>query len=406
MAFFTSNVDAALRQFNSDIYEDAAFRNHVLMGIFGKKAMYGSAFKQPIATAYTAGVGGTFGNAQTNESDVARSAFLVTPNQLYALQSVPNTDVIFSESKEGAVVELLSDAIEKSIRACGDQFEQALFGDGSGTIGNIGSNTGGGPYVLTLSVVSDAMKFYPGLVLVSKATAFAAALDTGTATVTAVSRSAGTVTVSAAGGWTPTNTHVLGIQGTMAASTAIVTFPGVQAWITNDPTALAASFYGVVRASNQEELAGWVLSGAGLNIQQAVNVLMQSIGNFSGANPDVCVMSYSNYGKLLTILDSKARNLQTKGDGITVYYDGIELYGPTGKIMVHPSSFCPSDKVFVLDSSTWTVGAPDNKIIQNASPNGAYVELSGSDAVEVRQRAAGVVSCSFPGANGYITVSA
>jgi len=406
---FSSSVDAALRQFNSDIYEDAAFRKHVLMGIMPKKAVYGNAFKQPLATSYTAGIGGTFSNAQSNQTDVGRVAYLVSPFFTYAVEDVANTDIAVSENKAGAVVDLLTDAIEKSMRACGDQLEMSLFGDGSGTIGTISSNTNpsGTTYVLTLTTPSDALRFGLNQVLVSKATAFAGSLDTGTALVTATDLINGTVTVTAQSSWTPTNGHVLGVQGTMLASTSIVTFPGLTSWITNDSGALSASFFGVTRstAGNQQEVAGWVLDGTSLNIQQAINQLAQQIGVFSGAEPDKVIMSYANYAKLLTILDNKARNIQTKGAGITVYYDSVEIFGPAGKLEVIPSSFCPSDKVFILDSKTWQLGSPNNKPIRNADPDRPYVALSSKDALEVRMISQCYVTCSFPGANGYITVT-
>lgn len=403
---FSTNDQAALRTFYEDSYEDLAFRDHVLMGICEKLERYGDSVKVPMAYGYSAGRGGTFQTAQTNESDISRAAFLVTPAKTYGVQKVDNFEAKLSSNKKGAVVNFFTDAIEKSMRGAGDDVEWSLFSDGYGTMAQISANSGAGPYVLTLTNPGDVYRFQNGMVLVSKATPAAAALGTGTATVSATDPSAGTITVTAAGGWTPTNTHVLGYQGTMAASTSMQTWAGLQGWLPDDQnrTGLGTSFYGQDRSVSPTLLAGHYLNATSLNVKQATYNLAVQIGPVSGSKPDVALMSYANYGKLEALEDTRVQHVQAKGDGITLFYEGIKIAGPKGPITCMPATFCDASHIYVLDSSTLKLGSPGD-FIQPATKSGEPVELSTDDANEVRMRAGGFFWITAPGYNGVARVT-
>ncbi len=324
------------------------------------------------------------------------------------MQKVDNFEADLSSNKKGAVVSFYADAIEKSMRGAGDDVEWSLFSDGFGTMATITSNTGGGPYVLTLTNPGDVYRFQNGMVLVTKATPAAAALDTGTATVTATDPSAGTITVSAAGGWTPTNTHVIGYQGTMAASTSMQTWAGLQGWLPDDQnrSGLGTTFYGVDRSVSPTLLAGHYLNATSMNVKQATYNLAVQIGPISGSKPDIALMSYSNYGKLEILEDTRVQHVQAKGDGITLFYEGIKIAGPKGPITCMPATFCDASHIYVMDSSTIKLGSPGGNFIKPATKSGEPVELSSDDANEVRMRAGGFFWLTAPGYNGVARVTA
>lgn len=404
---FSAADSAALRTFFEDSYEDLAYRDHVLMGVAEKLDRYGDSVKVPMAYGYSAGRGGTFATAQTNESDISRVAFLVTPQKTYGVQKVDNFEADLSSNKKGAVVSFYADAIEKSMRGAGDDVEWGLFSDGFGTMASISSNTGAGPYVLTLTNPGDTWRFQNGFVLVSKTTPATAALDTGTATVSATDPSAGTITVTAAGGWTPANTHVLGYQGTMAASASMVTWAGLQGWLPDDQnrSTLSTTFYGVDRSVSPTLLAGHYLNATSMNVKQATYNLAVQIGPVSGSKPDIALMSYANYGKLEILEDTRVQHVQAKGDGIELFYEGIKIAGPKGPITCMPATFCDASHIYVMDSSTIKLGAPGGNFIKPATKSGEPVELSSDDANEVRMRAGGFFWLTAPGYNGVARVT-
>lgn len=407
VSFSTSDA-AALRTFFEDSYEDLAFRDHVFMGVMEKLTRYGDSVKVPMSYAYTAGRGGTFATAKTNASDIARVAFLVTPQKTYGVQQVDNFEADLSSNQKGSVVDFYSDAIEKSMRACSDDVEWSLFSDGFGTMATISANSGGGPtYVLTLVNAGDVWRFNNGMVCVTKATPAAAALGTGTFSVTSTDPNAGTITVLAAGGWTPTNTHVIGLQGTMAASTSMQTWAGLQGWLPDDLNrgSLSTTFYSVDRSVSPVLLAGHYLNATSLNVKQATYQTALRIGPVAGSRPDIALMSFNNYGKLEILEDTRERHTKVQGDGITVFYDGIKIMGPKGPIVCMPAYACDDSHIYVLDSSTWKMGAPGGRFIKPATRDGKTVELSDMDANEVRMRGGGFVWCKAPGYNGVARVT-
>ncbi len=348
-----------------------------------------------------------FATAQANATDVARIAFLVTPQKKYGVQQVDNFEADLSSNKKGSVVSFYSDAIEKSMRAAGDDVEWSLASDGFGTMATISSNSGAGPFVLTLTNAGDVWRFQNNMVLVSKATPAAAALDAGTAKVSVTDPSAGTITVVASGGWTPTNTHVLGLQGDMAASTAMQTWAGLQGWLPDDLSrgSLSTTFYNVDRSVSPTLLAGHFLNATTMNVKQATYNMAVQIGPVSGSKPDVALMSYSNYGKLEILEDTRVQHVQARGDGITLFYDGIKISGPKGPITCMPATFIDASHIYVLDSSVVKLGAPGGQFIKPATRSGEPVELSGSDANEVRMRAGGYFWLTAPGYCGVSRVN-
>lgn len=404
---FSTADSAALRTFFEDSYEDLAFRDHQLQGVCEKLERYGDSVKVPMAYAYSAGRGSTFTTAQANESDASRAAFIVLPNKTYGVQKVDNFEEDLSSNKKGSVVDFYTDAIQKSMRGAGDDVEWSFFSDGFGTMASIGSNSGAGPFVLTLANPGDVYRFQNGFVLVSKATAAAAALDAGTATVASTDPGAGTITVNAAGGWTPTNAHVMGFQGTMAASTSMITWAGLQGWLPDDLNrgSLGTLFYNVDRSASPTLLAGHYLNATSQNVKQAVFNLATQIGPVSGSKPDIALMSYSNWGKLELLEDTRAQHTQVRGDGISLLYDGIRITGPKGPIVCMPATFCDASHIYVLDSSTWKMGAPGGRFIKPATRSGEPVELSSDDANEVRMRAGGFFWTTAPGYNGVARVT-
>lgn len=406
MAYFSTSVDAELVNYLEDAYEDLAYREHVLMGSCNKKSEFGDAVKVPVKVGYSAGQGGNFTNAAANDNGTQRIPYLVQPAKVYGVEGVDNSQLVFTTGGEQAVISILTDAINSATQATGDQAEILCFGDGYGTLGTILSNSGGGPYVLTLTNVNDVYKLTVGHVLVSKTTPAAAALDTGTATVTGSDPIAGTVNVTANAGWTPANTHVIGLQGTMLGSTSPSTFVGLQGWI---PKATARpsggeNFLGIDRTTVNVVLsAGHYLDGRKRQILDGINTLAGSIANVSGARPDVVFANPANYAKIQAVVDAKASS-SMKGGDIDVYYDSLTIQGPKGKMNVVPATFCPMDQIFVCDSRTLVLGSPDNRPIRPASPKGEFVDISTSDTSQVRMRGAFFFYVTAPGFNGNLLV--
>lgn len=409
--FFNSNVDALLRQDLDTTYTDMAFGDQLsaIIGMFKKKDQSGDGVKVPLKASFGAGQGATAATAYQNATLANRYAFNVTAFKLYGESIIDLSQDIFTRGNDNSVVDLLMDESKTAMDNAKNQVDQALGQDGSGTLGTIKSatNTSGALWTIVLTQASDINNFQANQVLVQKATAFAGSLDAGTMVVNNVLASTNSIIVTSTGA-TPTATHVVGVQGTMAASTSFVTWPGIPAWIppiANRPVS-ATQFYGQDRSIEEQRLAGSALDGTGMGVLEGVNKLAHIIANVPGANPDMMIGSFATLGKMQSSLQTQARYVDVKGKDIEVYYKALEVNGPRGPMYFVPSSHWSDSLVGILSSDSWTLGSPENKPFRPATTTGSpIVEIPGLDQAVAQYRAAGFVYCDAPGHNGMLTIT-
>lgn len=419
MAFFNANVDALMRSDLHDAYEDMAFGGQyaAIIGLFRKKEGDGDAMTVPVKYDISAGQGATAATAYANATTASRIKFIVTPFKTYQENLVDMSQAIFTKGSDSSVADLLEDEAKTAMDGCKIQLDQALAASGYGELGTISANTGGGPYTLTLSQRSDVLHVTVGATYVTKATPAAGSLDTGSFTVAGINPSANKITVTANGGWTPMNTHVFGISGTMIASTSPSQWPGIPGWIppaASRPIATNDSFFQVNRSANELKLAGAYLDGSGadttvgvLGILEGVNQLAHNIADVPGANPDTVIMSFANKGKVVAQLQTQGRYREsdTKGQDIDVFYRTVTIVGPTGDMEIVGSSNWASNLVAVLDRSTWYIASPDNMPFKPLGVDGIpFQNVPGTDQAVCGYRASAFVYCDAPGFNGMLTV--
>ena len=419
MAFFSANVDALMRSDLHDAYEDMAFGGQyaAIIGLFRKVEKDGDAVTVPVKYDISAGQGATAATAYANATTAARIKFIVTPFKTYQENLVDMSQSIFTKGSENSVADLLEDEAKTAMDGCKIQLDQALSATGYGELGTISANSGGGPYTLTLSQRSDVLHLTNGATYQTKATPSSASLDTGSLTVTGINPSALQITVTANSGWTPTNTHVFGVQGTIAASASPSQWPGIPGWIppaASRPISQSDSFFQVNRSLNELKLAGAYLDATGANatvgvlgILEAINQMAHNIADVPGANPDMVIMSFANRGKIVAQLQTQGRYREsdTKGQDIDVFFRTVTIVGPTGDLEIVGSSNWSSGLVAVLDKSTWYLGSPDNMPFKPLGVDGIpFQNVPGTDQAVCGYRAACFVYCDAPGFNGMITV--
>jgi len=421
MAFFNSSADALLVNSLDESYFDMAYGGNyaVLIGMFRKEDFGGDAKKVPLKYAFGSGNGATAATAYANAGLALRTAFVVTPFTCYGESLVPLNQAAFTNG-ENAAVALLMDEAKTAMNSCRNQADAAMGATGYGELGTIASSTGSGPsYVLTMTYQSDInhLRPYVGSTFASKATPSSASLDTGTFTINAVADFNKTVTVTANNSWAPTNGHVVGLSGTLAASASPVAWPGVPGWIppaASRPLASNDSFFGVNRSISETLLAGSALdiSGPGGGVQtilDGINTLDATIADVPGSNPDLAIMSFQNIGKIKASAQTQNRYSSgtVQGQDISVFYKSIKVDGTKGEIDIVGSSNWPSYLVGVLDKSTWVIGSPGNKPFVPATADGNPTEtVPGQDTAVTAYRGNFLMWCVAPGYNGMLTVKA
>jgi hypothetical protein len=403
----SDTASAALHDWYSEVYDDGAYRENVFLGLVTKEDGRGQQVKQAIKIARTAGHGADIASAITNQSAELRKAFFTPWGKSYAVENVDNTEIDVSEGDDAAVVEILGDALEGCLRKCSEDLEHDLFGDGYGTRGTISSNSGGGPYVLTLGQATDTLNWQVGDIGVSSAANNSGALDAGSFNVTAVDTDAGTLTVSANGGWSPTNTHVIfatadKINGSYATALKVL---GLKSWIPLTAPTGGDNFGGVDRSVDPNKLAGVRVDARGMNPFQAINLVATKVGLNKSAKPNVVMASPLFYATLQDQLQNSVRYDRSEGktpSGASVFFDGIKIEGPRGPMMVHSAPGCDADRFYVLSMGTWTLRSPKNTPVKMAGRAGkdGLIDVYNADQIQIRQKYLANLSCSFPGANG------
>jgi hypothetical protein len=408
----SDNAAAGLKDWYSAAYEDAAYRDNVFFGLVNKIEGYGQQIIQAIKIGRTAGHGADIASAITNQSSESRKKFITPWGKSYAVENVDNTEIDVSDSDDGAIVELLGDAGEGCMRKVSEDLEYDMFGDGFGSRGVIGSHTGGGPFVLTLSQRTDTIKWQVGDVGVSCATVNGGSLDTGSFTVTAVDTDAGTITVTANGGWAggSNDTHFLfytadKISGSLTTALKVL---GLKLWIPiTAPSGSDAT--GIDRSVDPNKLAGVRIDARNLDPKQAVNALLTRISINRQADPRVLMCNPEFYQAYEDSLQNQAVYVRNSGTGeaAVAYYEGIRHIGPKGPCTLYAAPGCDSDRFYALDMRTWFLRSPRNKPIKMAGRAGKdqLIDLATADGVQLRWKYLANLSCSFPGANGVAQIA-
>jgi hypothetical protein len=405
MAIPSTLALAVYKEFYDDNYVDLIYQKNPLSGMIPKRAGYGKYVDYPVKYGYTPGLSADFATAAANQSVEITTNFQVPYVKNYAVETVQNVDVELSSNDVGAFVNVLTDGLKGAMRAAGQTGETQLFGNGTGQLSSITSNTGAGPYVLTLPYIGDMYKFGVGQTCVT-ATNATSATDTGSFTITAVDVGNQQLTVTANGGWTPTNAHLIFRQGdySTAGSTKLALF-GLDAWFPVTRTGLATSFCNVTRSNAPDQLAGNYVDGRGLPLVVAFNKAAMRLLPWDAADPDTILVSTTQYGNLRDQLDSKARYVNVQGKGLDVYYRGIEVDVGNTTATVFPCPKLTDDRAYVLTMSTLKLHAPGNQFIKPtplASTASGYVDTYNDDSVQIRQRLLGAATCSAPIANAVV----
>jgi hypothetical protein len=163
-----------------------------------------------------------------------------------------------------------------------------------------------------------------------------------------------------AGGLVPTAGHVIGEQGTMQASSSIVTFVGLPGWCppwTSRP--LTGTFNNITRGQFGVATDGFALDGRNRPINDAINALASNMANLEHSQGlDLGVCNPITMGKIAAAFDTKSRSdYRSKGDP-EMYYSGVTIMTGAGAIDIFPEPGCPTNQVFLTKADNWVFGTP------------------------------------------------
>ncbi len=396
--------------------ENLAMMDHVLFGILPKEeGFFGKDWRLRIIFGDGGGRSADVDKAVSGSNAPDIEEFVITRKSDYAEFMIQGEAIEASENDLGACAEGLQVTMDAKFNRLGASIGHALYRDGTGSMGQVGSIAGN---VVTLKNVDDVQFFERYQVLTASAGAVVTnAQRAGTMIVTAVDENLGKVTCGAGLVGALANNDYLFVDGdrkagAITAHSQMVKMSGLDHWL--DPTVggLGASdvFYSVDR-SLHTRLLGILLAPTVpyATVEQGI-VDLQSIVNSRGGRVDYCLLHPVQYRKFKEEVGAQTEYNKTvlarvaPGLKALVSYKFVAIDGDKGEIKVVSDPDGRKGFGYALTSSTWKIkslyGIPrffakdGNKLLREIKKD-QYEGLMG-------QRAN--LGCRAPGWNGRVVL--
>ena len=293
---------------------------------------------------------------------------LIYSKKVYATCQIDREAMKASSDDQGAFVRATKEVVQKCVESYMRNASRILFNDGTGILGRgagtgdnvAGAGTSGSPYVVQIPLASwneanweerDLVQVVTGI-SDSPTTGAGGAMEATLLEIVAVDPS--TRKISLVG--TSSRLGTLTTADPLAATDAIV----MQGSYMADPMGLkgivdtaSGSLYNIA-VSRRWSANVKDVSGQGL-ITDMMNELMLETERKSGKAPNMIVTSYTQYRKLLNLLEDHkryqlpARSSELKG---MISFSGIEFMSTRGPIGVFADRFCDADRMYFLNDES------------------------------------------------------
>lgn len=297
----------------------------------------------PIPQSFAGGVGS--GSLPTANYESVEDA-IITAKKMYAVCQIDRESIKASLNNEGAFVEATKHVVKKTVESWMRNMSRTLFNDGTGALGTFSGNAGGSATAPTITILTTGS--YPfkeanweekDYVNVNTlASVFEVTAVNPSTRVITLARISGSDDLTMIGAGTHTvymqnskDADPLGISGCVkATSSTLYTISVGRRW----------------QASSQIDAAS-----AGLTTD-LMNQAMLEVEKKSGQVPNLIVCGYTQYRKLLNILeDQKQYTLEPRSQDLKgkVSFKGVEFMSSAGPVGVFPERFCEEDEMYFLN---------------------------------------------------------
>lgn len=389
---------ASLKQhYTNQKVENMCYKDNPALAMLSKYEQFGGEnLKLPIKFGIPQGRSATFSTAQANKTTSQYKAFLITRSKDYALASIDNETIEASKGNPNAFFEAATSEIDSAIESITRSLAIALYGTGSGSIGQVLAGSTGSSF--TLAEDQDVTNFEVGMELVFSTANGGGSVKSGNVTVTGVNRDSGVISVDAltainGGAGAATNDFVF-VQGDYDLK-----IKGFRAWVPDSAPGGGDNFFGVNRSADVTRLAGIRYDGSAQPIEEALIDAASRIAR-EGGKPDYCFLSYNKFSELEKALGSKVQYVEHNVGEIG--FRGILIHGPRGSIKVIADQNCPDSRAFMLTMNTWKLYSLGKcpKILDMDGLK--MLRESNADAVEIRIGYYAQLGCVAPGFNANV----
>lgn len=407
MAAGTNMTAAAVLAFYKNRYPQRVIENLVAFG----KPTFQSLPKKDDLTGYKTyiplqldagqGFSAVIGTAVKNASAVQGVAFAVEPKAFYGGISIDAKTMLAARDNEGAFFRIREREYETQLDQMGQKFEQALWADGTGSMGTISADPGTGTTV-QLTNIEDAIKFHKNQKIFwyadSSGVPSGSPRDATADVVASVNYATGVVTFTAA------------LDAAIASGDHAVTegdldgiVAGIPKWIPG--TGAPADMFGVVRTGDVQKLSGWQGSWLG-SIEESAKILDSKIRRVN-QSPKTLWLSYENFVRLDLELGARAIREADKGSH-SFGSMSLKMLSPGGGLEVRTGPYVPEGYAWMLNMKDWeihTLGKLPH-MVQDDGLTAVRVGFGSSaeDSIEMRLRAFWALVCVNPFAQGVFPI--
>jgi hypothetical protein len=429
-----TSLDAILKEYYRDGgVVNTTFVNNPLWALLTKKqhvmsGVGGRSFLWPVKYATSQGRSALFSSAQTGGQTTSTQAvdFIVPNVTNYQYTTLSSQVVLQTRGNRNAFVEAVTIEMDGCLDNLGRDMGGAVYGDGTGIRGTIGSSTTLASSQLVLAIADSSLQFEVGMQLDLCAAGTQTPRAFGSAGhglfVIGVDRINGILTIGTTA--SPATAAQCNITDAVnGIPTAAITdgiyvvgdenakVAGLSGWLPYGGPSSAA-FMNVVRTTDPTRLAGQWLDGSQLSIEdafiQGTTIVAKQGGGMGRNQVSNFFVPFNKYSQLLrsqaakTIIDVAIG----EGEEPDVSFPGVELMTAQGTVQVLPDNNCLPNRMFGLDLDTWKflhVG-PDPVSLFNLDGLD-MLRTASADGLEIRFYSFGAMVCEKPGSNIVINVN-
>ncbi len=401
MSLDMSSFAAALKvHYTSDRVENMVYKDNPLLAMLPKMEDFGGKnLPIPIIYGNPQRRSATFATAQSNSTTSLIKDFTLTRASDYSFAAISNEVLEASKGNANAFMEAATTEIDGAIQSATRSLAVALYGNGSGSIGQCNASTTGTS--LQLKNAEDVTNYEVGMELVFSTADGGGSVKAGSVSVVAINRDSGELTTDALSG-IATGSGVAANDYIFQDGDYDLKLKGLSAWVPASAPS-ATLFFGVDRSVDVTRLGGIRYDGSALPIEEAL-ISAAARAAREGAKPDTCFMNYSKFADLEKALGSKVQYIDLKVNA-DIGFRGMQINGPRGPIKIVPDQNCPSAAAFMLQMDVWKLYSL-GKAPKILDADGLkMLRQSSADGVEVRVGYYAQLGCRAPGWNVRVALS-
>jgi hypothetical protein len=309
--------------------------------------------------------------------------------------------ILASKNNSGAFVSALKQEIDSAQLNVTNSAAQALYGNGSGVIGQLDATTVLASTLIKLRNPEDVVFFEVDYKLKLSATNGGGSVRSGVMTVVAVDRELGQVTVDANISTSiaaATVNDFISIEGDYDKK-----MKGLSGWLPAVAPTTGDNWFGVDRSVDVTRLAGFRGDLSALPIEEALIQGGMKIGR-DGGKVDHVFMSFQKYADLTKALGSKVQFVDVIAKDANIGFQGVKVNLGKSIATVIPDRNCPDNKMQMLQLDMWKIHSLEGMPMILDMDGLKMLRVSNDDSAEIRVGYYAQIASYWPGSSGSFTI--